>query len=52
MIRQTTDEYGAPIGKGHRNPMLDTRKFEVELENGETEKVMANQIDTNLYSQL
>ena len=32
--------------------MLDTRKFEVELENGETDKIMANQISANLYYKL
>ena len=32
--------------------MLDTRKFEVELENGETDKIMANQIAANLYYKL
>ena len=52
VIRQATDEYGAPIGQAHRNPMLDTPKFEVELENGETEKIMADQIAGKIYSQL
>ena len=27
VIRRVTDEYGAPIGQAHRNPMLDTREF-------------------------
>ena len=52
MNRRATDEYGAPIGQAHRNPMLDTPKFEVELKNGETEKIMADQISANIYSQL
>ena len=52
VIRQATDEYGMPILQAHRNPILDTREFEVELENGETEKIMTNQISANLYSQL
>ena len=47
-----TDKYGVPIGKAHRNPTLDTRKCKVELENGETVKIMSNQIYANLYSQL
>ena len=34
------------------NPLFDTREFEVELENGESERLMANQIAMNLYSQL
>ena len=32
--------------------MLDTHEFEVELENGETDKIMADKINANLYSQL
>ena len=32
--------------------MLYTRKFEVELENCETDKIMENQIAANLYPQL
>ena len=52
MIRQATDEYMAPIGQAHRNPILYTREFEVDLENGETDKIMANQISTDNYSQL
>ena len=43
VIRRANDEYGAPIGQAHRNPMLETRKFEVELENGETDNIMAYQ---------
>ena len=31
VIRRSTDEYGAQIGQAHRNTMLDTREFEVEL---------------------
>ena len=52
MIRQATDECGEPIGKAHRKSMLETLKFEVRLENGETDKIMANQIAANIYSQL
>ena len=48
VIRRATYEYGAPIGQAHRNPMLDTREFEVELKNGETDKIMAKQSSDNL----
>ena len=51
-IRRATDEYEAPIGQAYRKPMLDTREFEVDLENGDTDKKMENQIYANLYSQL
>ena len=52
MNRQATDEYGEPLGQAHTKPMLETREFEVDLENGKTEKIMANQIAANLYYQL
>ena len=52
VIRRATDEYGASIVQVHRNPILYTREFEVELKNGETEKIMPNQIYAKLYSQL
>jgi len=52
VTKRATDEYGAPLGTAHRNPMLDTQEFEIELESGETDKIMANQIAANLYSQL
>ena len=52
MVRRATDEYGAPNGQAQINPMLGTRKFEVKLENGETNKIISNQIVGNLYFQL
>ena len=52
VIRQSTDEYGAPLGQAHNKPMLDTREFEVELENDETEKILANKFYAHLYLQL
>ena len=32
--------------------MVHTQEFEIELESGDTDKIMANQIAANLYSQL
>ena len=52
MIKRATDEYGDPIDKSHRKPILDTHKFEVEFEIGDTDKIMKNKISANLYSQL
>lgn len=52
VARRATDDYGKPLGRAHANPALDTREYEIELESGETEKIMANQIAANLYSQL
>ena len=52
VIRRSVDVYGNPIGQAHSNPLLDTREFDIELENGEMEKILANKIAENLYSQL
>ena len=46
LIRKAIDKYGAPIGKTHINPMLDTCEFEVELENGKTDKIMSGEMIT------
>lgn len=50
--KRARTEDGVPIGRAHANPMLDTREYEVELEDGETDRILANQIAANLYSQL
>ena len=42
-----TDINGKPIGQAHPNPLLDTRQYEVELEDGTTDAYFAN-----LYSQV
>ncbi|KAL7523584.1 hypothetical protein ACHAWF_000579, partial [Thalassiosira exigua] len=34
VTRRMTDRNGRPIGKAHSNPMLDTRVYEVQLEDG------------------
>ena len=44
-------EDGWPIGWGHHNPLLDTHKYEVEVE-GIPHKFAANMIAENLYSQV
>ena len=52
VIKLDTNEYGEPIGQAHRNLMFDTREFKVELENCEADKIMADKIAANLYTQL
>ena len=48
MIRRATDDYGETIEQAHRNQMIDTHESEVDLENGETDKIIENQIAANL----
>ena len=42
---------GAPLGQAHENPLLDTRKYMVELTDGTTNIFLANQIAENLWAQ-
>ena len=49
--RRVTDFSGRPVGRAHINPMLDTREYEVELEDGTTDRYFANTIAENLWSQ-
>ena len=49
--RRMTNFDGTPIGRAHVNPLLDTRQYEVELEDGTTDAYFANIITENLYSQ-
>ena len=51
VVKQLKGEDGCPIGRGHHNPLLDTRKYEVEVE-GIPHKFAANMIAENLYSQV
>ena len=47
-----TDINGRPIGTAHNNPSLDDREYEIELEDGTTDRIFANKIAENIYSQL
>jgi hypothetical protein len=40
-----------PLGKAHANPLLDTREYEVQLEDGTYDSYFANRIAENLYAQ-
>ena len=44
-------EDGRPTGRGHHNPLLDTRRYEVEID-GIPHEYAANTIAENLYSQV
>jgi hypothetical protein len=43
---------GNPIGKGHSNPIFDTRLYQVQFPNGHIEEYSANVIAQNIYSEL
>ena len=51
VVKRKTDAQGTPIGHHHPNPLLDTREYEVELEDGTYDSYFANTIAENLWSQ-
>ncbi len=51
VIRRKTDHLGNLLGKAHANPLLDTREYEVQLEDGKYDSYFANTIAENLFSQ-
>ena len=46
------DKEGKPIGNAHHNPLLDSRKYEVEYADGQVEELTANIIAENLIAQV
>ena len=51
VTRRMTNLDGSPIGRAHSNPLLDTRQYEVQLEDGTTDAYFANIIAENLFNQ-
>jgi hypothetical protein len=52
VLRCKHDANGNPIGIANRNPLLDSRVFEVQFQDGHIEEYAANTIAENLYSQV
>ena len=51
VIKRARDNEGNPIGKRHANPLLDTREYECELEDGTVARYYANVIAENIFAQ-
>lgn len=49
--RRVTDGRGKPVGTANDNPLLDSRQYEIELEDGSIERYQANTIAENIYAQ-
>jgi len=49
--KRVTDDRGKGVGNANKNPLLDTREYEVELTDGTYEKYQANVIAENIYAQ-
>jgi hypothetical protein len=50
--RRVVDVEGQPVGRPSRNPLLDSRQYEVEFLDGATDILTANIITENLLSQV
>ena len=50
--KRMRDDDGNPIGIANKNPVLDTRMFEVEFLDGTTAALAANAISENLFAQV
>jgi len=50
--RRLMDEEGLPAGRASSNPLLDSRKYEVEYADGHVEELTANIIAENLIAQV
>ena len=48
--RQAMDRDGFTIGKPHSNFALDTREYGIEMDDGTTERLLANKIAANIYA--
>lgn len=48
--KRVIDDNGTPVGIANNNPLLDTRQYEVEFMNGESEIMTANLIAENIIS--
>ena len=51
VIKRAKDNSGNPIRKRHANPLLDTHKYESELEDGTVMRYNANVIAENIFAQ-
>lgn len=52
VIKHAKGSDGKSIGHAHKNPMFDTREYEVEFTNGMREKYQANVIAKNMFAQV
>ena len=50
--KRVRDDEGNPVGRANNNPLLDSRKYEVEYIDGHVEELTANIIAENLIAQV
>jgi hypothetical protein len=52
VVRRLTDANNLPTGNAQDNPILDTRKYAVEFDNGEQLEYAVNVIAENIYAEV
>ena len=52
VVKRLRDKDGLPIGTANDNPILDTRMYEVEFQDGHRASLAANAIAENLFAQI
>jgi hypothetical protein len=52
VTKRLKDNEGIPVGKANDNPLLDSRKYEIEYADGNIEELTANIIAENLIAQV
>ena len=52
VVKRLRDKDGLPIGTANDNPILDSRMYEVEFQDGHRASMAANAIAENLFSQI
>ena len=52
VTKRLRDANGLPIGTAHDNPILDSRMYEVEYQDGHKSAMAANAIAQNLFAQV
>jgi hypothetical protein len=52
VANQKWDHNGTPAGLAHKNPILDSRQYDVVFEDGSTNTFPANVITENVYAQI
>ena len=52
VIERVRDPDGNVIGREHRNPILDTRRYKVKFDDGDVTELTANVIAESMYAQM
>ena len=51
VVTQKRDHEGNPIGRANQNPILDSRQYELEFNDGDVSELTANVTVQNIYAQ-